>query len=182
MKAEEELIEGLQRQDRKAQKRLFSLYYRKMLAMCRRYVKDEFEAENCLMQGFTLAFSSVLTFRKEGSLEGWLRKIVLRECLQHLRRQHPLFILPVSEEMEEVSCQLPESPDYQLLLNLVHRLPEGYRMVFNLYAVEGYRHSEIASLLGISEGASRSQLNGARKMLRSMLAGIGIERIDQMVS
>ena len=180
--SEAELIQGLQAQDRGMQKLLFSRQSRKMLALCRRYVKDEFEAENCLMQGFARVFSAVTQFRTEGNLEGWIRKIMVRECLQHLRRNHPMRVITGTEEAEEIAFQLPENLDYALLLDLIHQLPAGYRMVFNLFAVEGYRHAEIAEMLGISEGSSRSQLNGARKQLKTMLSKIGVHRIDHFVS
>ena len=182
VKSEEELIQRLRAADRRAQKELFQRQSRKMLAICRRYVKDSFEAENCLMQGFTKVFSSVNGFKEEGSLEGWIRKIMVRECLQHLRKNHALMILANPEQMADQSFQMPENLDYQMLLSLIHELPAGYRMVFNLYAVDGYRHNEIAEMLGISEGTSRSQLNAARQQLKMMLSKLGIQRIDQLIS
>ena len=183
VKSEEELIQRLRAADRRAQKELFQKHSRKMLAICRRYVKDEFEAENCLMQGFTKVFSSINAFREEGNLEGWIRKITVRECLQHLRKNHPLTVMKeLDEDAAASQFQLPENLDYQLLLDLIHQLPAGYRMVFNLYAVDGYRHAEIAGMLGITEGTSRSQLNAARLQLKGMLAKIGIQRIDQFTS
>ena len=90
-------------------------------------------------------------------------------------------ILNVDEEIEDTNFSLPENPDYQILLEMVHALPTGYRMVFNLYAIEGYKHHEIASMLGISEGASKSQLNGARARLKEMLRKIGVGSVENMV-
>ena len=182
MKSEVEIIQSLRRQDRKAQKELFQKQSRKMLAICRRYVKDEFEAENCLMQGFAKVFASISSFKEEGSLEGWIRKIMLRECLQHLRQHHSLSVFRQLDELDSDPVQLPENLDYQVLLNLIHELPAGCRMVFNLYAVDGYRHAEIAEMLGISEGTSRSQLNAARLQLKGMLSKIGVQRMDQLIS
>lgn len=182
VKSEEELIQCLRLQDRTAQRELFQRQSRKMLAICRRYVKDSFEAENCLMQGFTKVFSSVNGFKEEGSLEGWVRKIMVRECLQHLRKNHGLMILSDPEQLADQSFQMPDNLDYQMLLSLIHELPAGYRMVFNLFAVDGYRHAEIAEMLSISEGTSKSQLNAARQQLKSMLSRLGIHSLNQFSS
>lgn len=182
VKSEKDLLQGLRQQDRKAQKELFQRQSRRMLAICRRYVKDGFEAENCLMQGFAKVFSSVAGFKQEGSMEGWIRKIMVRECLQHLRKNHPMMVLADASEVEDQGFHLPDNLDYQLLLDLIHQLPAGYRMVFNLYAVDGYRHAEIAEMLSISEGTSRSQLNAARQQLKSMLSRLGIHSMNQFSS
>jgi RNA polymerase sigma-70 factor (ECF subfamily) len=182
VKSEEDLLQGLRQQDRKAQKELFQRQSRKMLAICRRYVKDDFEAENCLMQGFAKVFSSVAGFKQEGSVEGWIRKIMVRECLQHLRKNHSMMVFRETEIADDRPFQMPENLDYQLLLDLIHQLPAGYRMVFNLYAVDGYRHAEIAQMLSISEGTSKSQLNAARQQLKLMLSRLGIHSMNQFSS
>jgi RNA polymerase sigma factor (sigma-70 family) len=181
VKGEETLLEGLRKKDRKSQQALFQKLNRRMLAMCRRYVRDSFEAENCLMQGFMKVFSSIDGFQEQGSFEAWVRKIMVRECLQHLRKNHPMEVLNLEEVFDETAFSLPENPDYQILLEMVHALPTGYRMVFNLYAIEGYKHHEIALMLGISEGASKSQLNGARARLKEMLRKIGVDSVENMV-
>lgn len=182
VKSEDELLKALLLQDRKAQKELFQRQSRRMLALCRRYVKDDFEAENCLMQGFSKVFAGISAFRADGSMEGWIRMIMVRECLQHLRKNHSMMVHKVTEEIEDRSFQMPENLDYQLLLDLIHQLPAGYRMVFNLYAVDGYKHAEIAEMLSISEGASKSQLNAARQQLKLMLSRLGIHSMNQFSS
>jgi RNA polymerase sigma-70 factor (ECF subfamily) len=108
VKGEETLLEGLRKKDRKAQQALFQKLNRRMLAMCRRYVRDSFEAENCLMQGFMKVFSSIDGFQEQGNIEAWVRKVMVRECLQHLRRNHPMEVLNVDEELEDTNFSLPE--------------------------------------------------------------------------
>ena len=147
-----------------------------MLALCRRYMKDDYEAENCLMQGFARVFESVSEFRMMGSLEGWVRKIMVRVCLMELRKKASFPIEVTLPSVEEPLFQLPENLDYSFLLNLIRGLPEGYRAVFNLYVIEGFSHSEIAGMLEISEGSSRSQLAGARNLLKKKLLKSGISQ------
>ena len=174
LKSDEQLLEALLSGDRKAQWQLFSKFQKKMLALCRRYLKDDFEAENCMMQGFAKVFESISGFRKEGSLEGWVRKIMLRNCLMELRRNRQFRMEPISDFEDDFSVGLPMNMDYSLLLELVRKLPDGSRTVFNMFAIEGYSHPEIALMLEISEGTSRSQLAAARSQLKKLLHQAGI--------
>ncbi len=167
---ETELLRGCQRGEALAQRTLYERYAPQMLSICRRYLPDA-EAEDALLQGFARIFDRIGTFREEGSLEGWLRRVIVNEALGTLRRR-PSAPLPLTLEYAD---EMPEQawPDHQLaaddLLRLLQRLPDGYRAVFNLYALEGYSHAEIAELLGISPGTSKSQLSRARAWLQQQL-------------
>ena len=143
---------------------------RKMFALCNRYISDPYQAEDVMMAGFMIVFSKVEQFKDQGSFEGWVRRIMVTQSLQFLRKSKSMEVLR-EEETEEVESEnstiFSTSFDYDVLLGLVQKLPMGYRMVFNLYAIEGYGHSEIAELLKISEGASKSQLFKARALLQT---------------
>lgn len=139
-----------------------------MFALCLRYIADPYQAEDVMMAGFMVVFSKVDQFSGEGNFEGWVRRIMVTQSLQFLRKSKSMEILRV--EQDEVQISDPNAPmpnlDHQQLLDLVQKLPMGYRMVFNLFAIEGYSHVEIAENLGISEGSSKSQLHKARALLQ----------------
>jgi len=169
---EEELIKGCIKRDRNAQKRLYDTFSSKMYALCCRYVKDSMEAEDVLVTAFTKILDRVDQFKGEGSFEGWIRRVVVNEALTYLRRNRSMYI---ETELEAADRE----PDYQLisdhleaedLLNMIKELPAGYRIVFNLYAIDGYSHKEIADQLSISENTSKSQLSRARVFLQKILA------------
>ena len=168
---EGELIEGCRRNDRSAQKAIYDQMAGKMLSICRRYIKDRMQAEDILVTSFMKVFDRIGQFKNEGSFEGWVRKIVVNESLSCLRKNKIMFmeveLAAADREMnvESVSHGL-EAED---LFNLVAALPEGYRIVFNLYAIDGYSHKEIANRLGISENTSKSQLSRARACLQGKL-------------
>lgn len=171
---ETEWIEGCKRQDSRAQESLYTHYSGKMYALCCRYVPSRMEAEDVLVVAFTKVFERIDQFKGEGSFEGWLRRIVVNESLTYLRRNKNMYL---ETEVEAVD----KSPDFgQLenhleaddLLRMVGELPAGYRMVFNLYAIDGYSHKEIAEQLEISENTSKSQLSRARVFLQKKLSDI----------
>jgi RNA polymerase sigma factor (sigma-70 family) len=155
-----------------AQKCLFDLFGGKMLCVCIRYVKSPETAEEILLDGFYKFFKNLesFTYSGEAALYSWLKRIMVNECLMHLRRKNA-FIM-VSESTAE---QIPWEEDAlnrlsaSEILVLILRLPEGYRAVFNLFTLEGWNHKEISLRLGISEGTSRSQLSKARTLLQKML-------------
>jgi RNA polymerase sigma factor (sigma-70 family) len=168
---ETELIEGCRRNERAAQKALYERMAAKMFAICCRYVKDRMEAEDVLVTSFTKVFDRIDQFKAEGSFEGWVRRIVVNEALTYLRKNKSMYL----ETDLEAADREPDigSLDYQLeaedLLKLVAELPAGYKIVFNLYAIDGYSHKEIAGQLGISENTSKSQLSRARAHLQNRL-------------
>jgi RNA polymerase sigma factor (sigma-70 family) len=169
--SESQLITALKRNESRAQKVVYDRYSGKMMAVCVRYIANRSDAEEVLIDGFMRAFERIEQFREEGSFEGWLRRIMVTESLMFLRRNKawrqeiPLDHLTTEPDYEWADTTL-ETND---LLRLIGQLPEGYRTIFNLYAVEGYSHQEIAQELGISEGTSKSQLSRARAWLQAGL-------------
>lgn len=168
---EDELIKGCLQRDRNAQKLLYDTYSSKMYGLCYRYVKDVMEAEDILVTAFMKVFDKIAQFKSEGSFEGWIRRIVVNEALTYLRRHRSMYL---ETELE----QADREPDYNSLsdhleaedlLKIIQELPTGYRIVFNLYAIDGYSHKEIAEQLGISENTSKSQLSRARTYLQKVL-------------
>lgn len=142
-----------------------------MFAICHRYIPDAYEAEDVMMSGFMVVFSRIDQYSGEGNFEGWIRRIMVNQSLQFLRKSKTMEVNRLEDESEnqvaDQNVALPSSLDYELLMGLVQKLPLGYRMVFNLYAIEGYTHPEIADMLHISEGASKSQLHKARALLQN---------------
>jgi len=168
---EEELIKGCLRRDPSAQKLLYDSYSSKMYSLCYRYVRNPMEAEDILVTAFVKIFDKIQQFKSEGSFEGWIRRIVVNEALTFLRRNRSMYL---ETELE----QADREPDYSALsdhleaedlLKMIQELPTGYRIVFNLYAIDGYSHKEIADQLGISENTSKSQLSRARTFLQKLL-------------
>jgi RNA polymerase sigma-70 factor, ECF subfamily len=144
-----------------------------MFTVCLRYGKDRHEAEDILQEGFIKVFSSLHQFRNEGSLEGWVRRVMVTTALQRLRSRTPLHaVLPVeaSHSSDIPGAEMIESRlSTKELLLLVQSLPPVYRSVFNLYVFEGYRHKEIAAMLGVSENTSKSNLYDARQWLKEKI-------------
>jgi len=170
--SEEELIAGCKKGNSKAQRHVYEKYAGKMLGVCLRYVKDELEAEDIMIKGITRVFEKIDQYSGTGSFEGWIRRIMVNEALGYLRRNKNMYL---EVEIEKAFYE----PDYQLidnsleaeeLVNMINELPMGYRSVFNLYAIEGYSHKEIAEQLEISENTSKSQLSRARTILQKKLA------------
>lgn len=161
------LIEEVINKDRRAQKLLYEQYAPKMLSVCRQYVNDFHIAEDILLQGFMKVFQNIQHFQHEGSFEGWIRKIMVRECLSYLRQKKELEFTD-----DETQFQTLDTTDYSLqedLQKLIDELPKGCKYVFVLYAIEGYKHQEIAEMLQISEGTSKSQYSYAKKYLQKKL-------------
>ena len=161
---EADLIHGCIRRDRAAQKRLYEMYSPRLYPLCCRYLKDPMEAEDVLVIGFTRILDKIEHFRGEGSLEGWMKRIMINEALTQLRKKKTMCkeltlddINPVSESSEPGDALEEED-----LLRMINELPDGYKTVFNLFAIDGYSHKEIAEQLNISENTSKSQLSRAR--------------------
>lgn len=166
---EDQLLAGCQKRDRKTQRLLFDRMSPKMLGICIRYIKDRDEAEHVMIGGFVKVFEKIVQFNSEGSFEGWIRRIIVNECLMYIRKNKNMSIEVdiESAEREPDYDKLDGHLDMDLLMGLVADLPVGYRTVFNLYAVEGHNHAEIAEMLGINENTSKSQLSRARKILQT---------------
>ncbi len=170
---DDEIIEGCLSGKRVAQESLYGKYSAKMLSVCSRYLKDRDEAEDVMIASIMKVFEKLEQFKREGSFEGWIRRIVINECLTYLRKNKSIF-MAVDVEKAELTLDYQELGDkleeYDLL-SLVASLPNGYRTVFNLYAIEGYSHKEIAEHLDISVNTSKSQLSRARVLLQHKLVG-----------
>ena len=177
-----ELIKEAKQGSMAAQQRLFDQLSGKMLMVCRRYVKSGEDAEERLLDGFYKFFKNLSSFSYQGdaALHGWLKKIMINECLIQLRKKNTFSIVSESAatelELEEDALDHLSAVE---IFNLVVQLPVGYRTVFNLYVIEGMGHKEIAGLLGISEGTSKSQLSKAKSLLQKMLSAKGIEYVKQ---
>ena len=168
---DQEIIKGCSRNDRKAQKALYDRYAPRLMAVCRRYTRSQPEAEDVLQESFVKIFRSIENFRGESRLDYWMKRIVVNTALNQQRSKLYLFPMVDVEDIDLRSeAELPLS-NFKLndLLNMISRLPDGCRVIFNLYAVEGYNHREIAEMLEISEGTSKSQYARARQLLRDML-------------
>ncbi len=169
-----ELIKGCIRNDRNCQKELFLRYAGKMLTVCRRYARHEMEAEDLLQDAFIKVYSNIEKYKHKGSFEGWIRRIVINTALKNYQKhsfQKERIGLHDYEE-DWLEPKAISNLGEEELLKLVSELPDGYRVVFNLYAIEGYSHKEIADMLEIGESTSRSQLVKARKLLQTKILGI----------
>ena len=141
-----------------------------MLGVCRQYIKDLHFAEDVMINGFVKVFNHLSSYQHKGSFEGWIRTIMVRESISYLRkRQFVVYDDDAVEVNGEVTTSNDGLLDVEYVQHLIDQLPEGYKAVFLLYAIEGYGHKEIAELLEISEGTSKSQLFKARKMLQENL-------------
>jgi len=164
---EDELIRGCLRGKAQCQRDLYERFAGKMYAVCLRYARSREDAADILQEGFIKVFSKLEQFQFNGSFEGWIRKVMVNTALRAYQKQRFEFEQSGYERLPE----LPVDPDAMAmlseteLLNLVRQLPDGYRAVFNLVAIEGYSHAEAATMLGIQESTSRSQLTKARRHL-----------------
>lgn len=169
---EDQLIKALKKADPKAQRQLYDRYATRMLGVCMRYVGDQMTAEDILVQGFVKVFDKIEQFKSEGSFEGWIRRIIVNESLGYLRQRRQLREFPVLDEAQGVADTHPladQSLEAEEIMRMIETLPMGYRTVFNLYAIEGYAHAEIAEMLGITESTSKSQLHRARALLQQLV-------------
>ena len=164
----DELLEGCKAGNRKMQEALYKQTASKMMAVCMRYAKDRMEAEDVLQVGYIKVFQKVKEYRGEGSFEGWIRRIMVNTAIESYRRiVRTLNVVPIEDAYEQPSTGFDFSRlGMQDLMKVIQKLADGYRMVFNMYIIEGYSHKEIAETLGISEGASKSQLSRARAILK----------------
>ncbi|MFP9099451.1 RNA polymerase sigma factor [Flavobacterium sp. RHBU_24] len=166
---EKNLIKEAAANNRHAQQRLYSKHSGKMLGVCRQYIKDLHLAEDVMITAFMKVFANLKNFEHKGSFEGWIRRIMVNECISYLRVQKKVGFLEDEYYKEESFNNIESNLSVDDIQSLIDSLPEGYKMVFNLYCIEGYKHQEIAKMLDISEGTSKSQLSHARKMLQEQV-------------
>jgi len=162
------LISKAKKGNQKAQHELYALFSPKMLSVCRQYVKRPEVAEEVMLAGFLKVFTHLSSYKNEGSFEGWIRRIMVNESISQLRKDKKLRFdeNEVLENSSEHVSYIQTELEVDEIQKLIDDLPEGYKTVFVLYAVEGYKHSEIAELLQVSESTSKTQLFKARKMLQ----------------
>ncbi|SFC20323.1 RNA polymerase sigma-70 factor, ECF subfamily [Flexibacter flexilis DSM 6793] len=174
------LVEGCIAGNNAAREALYKLYYGKMLSLCLRYTQNRDQARDLMHEGFLKVFESIGMFKSEGSLEGWIRRIMVNIAIAHYHKQNKLrlthsAITETDEDDHHTETALISDDDivakisYEELLQLIRGLPAAYQTVFNLYAIEGYTHKEIAEMLQISEGASKSNLFKARAKLQQQV-------------
>ena len=166
---EKELIQLAVENNRQAQQQIYSQFSPKMLSVCRQYIKDIHQAEDIMITAFMKVFVNIKNFENKGSFEGWIRRIMVNECISFIRVNKKVKYIEDETYLEESFNNIESKFSIDDIQFLIDGLPEGYKMVFNLFAIEGFKHNEIASLLGISEGTSKSQLSHARKMLQGQI-------------
>jgi RNA polymerase sigma-70 factor (ECF subfamily) len=166
---ENSLIKLAAENNRHAQQQVYAKFSPKMLGVCRQYIKDIHQAEDVMITAFMKVFANLKNFEHKGSFEGWIRRIMVNECISCLRVQKKVSYLEDEYYVEDTFNNIESGLSVDDIQSLIDSLPDGYKMVFNLYAIEGYKHQEIATMLGISEGTSKSQLSHARKMLQGQI-------------
>lgn len=171
MSDDADLVKGCIEGDRKMQQQLYERFAPKMFGICLRYAGGVEEAEDILQEGFIKVFKKIASFRGEGSFEGWVRKIFVNTAIEHFRKK--AYLQPITEREEDTvdgkHLTVLDTLAEKDIISLVQKLSPGYRTVFNLYIVEGYTHKEIAEILRISEGTSKSQLSRAKTILQEMV-------------
>lgn len=167
---EQDLIKACKKQSREAQRLLYERYAPKMLGVCRRYLRNTEDAEDILVEALFKVLTKIDQYRGGGSFEGWIRRIVVNESLMFLRKKHNFHLTVELDAVDApTTYNVEDNLAAQDILKLLSTLPTGYRTVFNLYVLEGYKHREIAEILGISINTSKSQLILAKKRMKEML-------------
>ena len=171
--SETDLIQGCINGDRQMQNILYQLFSPKMYGVCLRYAGNENDANDILQEGFIKVFKNLEKFRSEGSFEGWVRRIFVNTAIEHYRKKVKLYNVSEAQENIVVDPGLNALDNLATkdILKLVDELSPGYKTVFNMHVIEGYSHKEIADLLGITEGTSKSQLARAKGVLKKSLEG-----------
>lgn len=170
MRSEANIIARCKGQDRVAQKALYAKYSPLFYSICLRYIKETTEAEDLMVESFYKIFSKIDQYKGKGNFEGWMKRIVINECLMRLRKRNNLNLYVELDKAREVKedATAVSALNYQEILGLLNELPVGYRTIFNLYVIEGYKHREIAEKLGISINTSKSQLILAKKRMKDL--------------
>jgi RNA polymerase sigma factor (sigma-70 family) len=164
----EQLIHDCKNNDTKAQEQLYRLFSSKLFAICLKYSRNYAEAEDNLQDGFLIIFDKIHQFNFKGSFEGWIKRIMINNVLQQYRGVR--FLEMTTENIsDEPEIEIDESVSMDFLMKIIQELPDRYRLVFNLYVIDGYAHKEIAEMLGITTGTSKSNLSRARVILKEKI-------------
>jgi len=170
MLSDQEILNGCLAQDKKAQRVLYKKYASSMFGICLRYCKKRAEAEDVLQEAFIKIFSNIKSYRSDGSFEGWLKRIVVNTALNYYKSNLKRCFDESIDNMNDSNMPSTQTFDPDIsaadLMGMINSLADGYRLVFNMYAIEGYSHKEIADMLNISENTSKSQLSRARVILQ----------------
>ena len=167
----EQLILKCKKNNRKAQGELYSLYAKKLFTLCLKYSKNYAESEDNLQDAFLTIFNKIKQYNGKGSFEGWMKRIVINTALQRYRKASVLDVIKDDDFPEEtVEIEVDHVP-LEFLLSIIQELPDKYRLVFNLYVLDGFSHKEIASMLNVSVGTSKSNLSRARNILKEKIEG-----------
>lgn len=172
MTSDSELVSSCLKGNPLAQKQFFDRFARQMLGVCYRYVQNINEAEDVLQDGFVKAFKYMKNFRNEGSLEGWLRRIMVTTALNHLKKERHIRVeQEITSSINELSSDTDalQRMENEEVIKMIQGLSTGYRTILNLYAIEGYSHKEIGEMLNISESTSRSQYTRAKQLLKQRI-------------
>lgn len=174
-----QLILGCQKKEAQAQEQLYHLFSSKLFSICLKYSRNYEEAQDNLQDGFLLIFNKIHQFNFKGSFEGWAKRVVINAILQKYRTS-VVFEVVKDNMSEEVTLELDSEEDISLdyLLKIIQELPDRYRLVFNLYVLDGYSHKEIASMLEISQGTSKSNLSRAKMILKEKIEQTTIKAIN----
>lgn len=166
------LIRKCQENRRSAQSEIYKRYSSQLFSVCLRYSNSYEDAQDVFQEGFIVIFNKINQFRFEGSFEGWLRRIMVNACIEKHRKKNHLYVLneeiTPDETLEDIDLE-PDEYTYEELLEFIRTLPDRYQQVFNLYAIEGYSHQQIADMLQISVGTSKSNLSRAREKLKDLI-------------
>lgn len=170
---EEHLVIGCRKMQREAQRLVYERLAPKLYHTCRRYLKKEEEIEEALADAFYIIFTKIDQLKENGAFEGWARRIAVNECLRYLRKSvnFNMYVDDIRVSLQPATDAATDLEEEDLL-NLMTKLPAGCRTIFSLFAIEGYGHKEIAEMLRISEGTSKSQLNAARVKMKEMIGGL----------
>jgi len=193
MKSDDQLIRECMDGKRKAYSQLFNQYAPVMLGVCMRYCKNRIDAEDVMQDGFIKVFSQIHKFRGDGSFEGWIKRIMINSALDNYQSNlkhafhDDVSELTNSDDLADHSGEDDDLPDelnipHKKLMEMVQELPDGYRVVFNLYAIENYNHKDIATMLGISENTSKTQLLKARKALKKKIEALLQHHINRVTT
>lgn len=177
-----EIVEGCQEGNAKDQRLLFDHFSRKVKAICLRYAGSEEDAEDIFQESFITIFEKIHTLKEFNKINAWVKKVTINKALRyHEKKKSQSFRISVENyrENEIEENEIIQAISIQELLELIRQLPDGYRLVFNLFVIEGYGHREIAKMLKIKEVTSRSQLFKAKQLLRKMLKAVGIDRYEK---
>ena len=181
MNNEKQIIEGCKNRSRKAQKMLFDKYSPMLFPICMRYTKSKQEAEDLLQESFIKIFSNIEHYDEIGTFEGWLKRIVINSAISIHKQNFKYYFHENVDELNIEDEFEPETPDFDYslsdLMKIINELPDGYRIIFNMAVIEDYKHKEIADILDIDIGTSKSQLSRAKKMLQKRLTEMNEKRI-----